>query len=90
MELKIDVKTLVVGIALGIILAATLGANGGSADQTDYGIAIPRGGFALVMDGDGAFYLVDAEKSSAERVTDETRGSKNKYFNFESSPKEKP
>ena len=92
MELKLDVKTLVVGIVLGVILAATLGANGGSADKTDYGIAIPRGGYALVRTASDAFYIVEAEKGEAERVEDATRGSKNKYFYFTSpeQPQGKP
>jgi len=86
MELKLDVKTLVVGIALGVILAATLGASG-SADETDFGIAVPRGGFAVVKTGNGAFYLIDVEKGGAVRIADETRGSKSKYFDFDMSSK---
>ena len=91
MELKLDVKTLVVGIALGVILTATLGANGGSANKADFGIAIEDNGFALVKTAGGAFYLVEAEKNTAERVEDATRGSKNKYFYFTSPerPQEK-
>ena len=36
MELKLDVKTLVIGIAIGVIITAAIGA--GSADKIDFGI----------------------------------------------------
>ena len=84
MQFKLDVKTLVVGIVLGIVLTAGLGAVGGSADKTDFGIAIPNQGFALVQTADGSFYVVDAEKSTAERVIDRSRGSKGNAFTINS------
>lgn len=90
MELKLDVKTLVVGIALGVILAATLGANGGSADKADFGIALENKGLALVMTANGSFYVVDGEKATAERVEDETRGARSKYLLFRGPSDEKP
>lgn len=87
MELKLDVKTLIIGMALGVILASVMGA--GSADESDYGLAISDSGFALVRTASGAFYLVDAKNAKAERIEDRTRGSKNRYFNFDSSASEK-
>ena len=84
MQFKLDVKTLVVGIVLGIVLTAGLGAVGGSADKTDFGIAIPNQGFALVQTANGSFYVVDAEKSTAERVIDRSRGSKGNAFTINS------
>jgi hypothetical protein len=84
MELKLDVKTLVIGIALGAILAATLGANGVSADRADFGIALENKGLALVRTSDGAFYVIEAEKAAARRVEDETKGSRSKYLDFSS------
>lgn len=89
MELKLDVKTLIVGIALGVILAVTLGANGGSADRADFGIAIEDKGWALVRTSDGAFYVIEAEKAAATRVEDDTKGSRSKYLDFSSSSEEK-
>ncbi|MFZ0033533.1 MAG: hypothetical protein WAK60_00915 [Sedimentisphaerales bacterium] len=69
MELKLDVKTLVIGIAVGIIAAAVIGA--GSADKTDFGIAIPSStgeGSALVRTADDGLYIVDAKNGMAIRV----------------------
>ena len=84
MQLKLDVKTLVIGIVLGIVLTAGLGAVGGSADKTDFGLAISEQGFALVQTADGSFYVVDAEKSSAERVVNRTKGSRDSAFTINS------
>ena len=84
MQLKLDVKTLVVGIVLGIILTAGLGAVGGSADKTDFGLALTNQGLALVQTTDGSFYVVDAEKATAERVIDRSRGSKDSVFTINS------
>lgn len=80
MELKLDVKTLVIGIALGIMITATLGVVGGSADKADFGIAIENQGFALVRTPNGSFYIVDAERATAERILDKSRGAGSKYL----------
>lgn len=71
MELKLDVKTLVIGIALGIMITAALGVVGGSADEADFGIAIPSAtgeGSALVRTADDALYIVSARSGMAVRV----------------------
>ena len=70
MELKLDVKTLVIGIVLGIIVTAVIGAVG-SADKTDFGIAISSSlgeGSALVSTSDGGLFLVSAKTGMAVRV----------------------
>jgi hypothetical protein len=69
MELKLDVKTLVIGIALGIIITAVIGA--GSADKADFGIAIPSAtgeGASLVRTADDGLYIVSAKSGMAVRV----------------------
>jgi hypothetical protein len=71
MELKLDVKTLVIGIALGIIVTAVIGAGYGSADKADFGIAIPLGtgeGAALVRTADDGLYIVNSKSGMAIRV----------------------
>ncbi|MCJ7692561.1 MAG: hypothetical protein MUO22_04010 [Sedimentisphaerales bacterium] len=84
MEIKLDVKTLVVGIVLGIVLTISLGAVGGSADKTDFGIAIPNQGFALVQTTNGNFYVVDAERATSELVEDKSKGSRGGAFTINS------
>ncbi|MBN2456662.1 MAG: hypothetical protein JXB29_09045 [Sedimentisphaerales bacterium] len=68
MKLELDVKTLVVGLILGIIVTIALGAAAGSADKADFGIAIENRGSALVRTEDGSFYIVDSQKAEAKRV----------------------
>lgn len=68
MQLKLDVKTLVVGIALGVIITVVLGAGTGSADADRFGIAIQDEGSALVRTSNGDFYIVNPENGMATRV----------------------
>ena len=68
MELKLDIKTLVVGIVLGVIITVVLGAGVGSADADRFGIAIENKGSALVKTQDGNFYIVNAENGVATRI----------------------
>jgi hypothetical protein len=71
MELKLDVKTLMIGIALGVIVTASLGQIGGSADKADFGIAVENRGFALVRSVDGLLYAVNLERAKAELIENE-------------------
>lgn len=66
MELKLDVKTLVIGIVLGVIITAVIGA--GSADKTDFGISVEDKGSALVRTSNGSLYIVNAKNGMATRV----------------------
>jgi hypothetical protein len=96
MELKLDVKTLVIGIALGIIVTAVIGAGVGSADKTDFGIAIPSyagEGSALVRTADDGLYIVNPKNGMAVRVLQasinaepsDRRNTKGKPFSLSSS-----
>jgi hypothetical protein len=96
MELKLDVKTLVIGIALGIIVTAVIGAGVGSADKTDFGIAIPSytgEGAALVRTADDGLYIVNPKNGMAVRVLQasinaepsDRRNTKGKPFSLSSS-----
>lgn len=71
MELKLEVKTLIIGIALGVIVMAALGQVSGSADKADFGIAVQTRGFALVRTMEGLLYAVDIEKAKAELIENE-------------------
>ena len=82
MELKLDVKTLIVGILLGVIFTAVLGVVGGSADKADFGVAIQKNGYALIRTSNGFLYVVDAEQADAELV--ENKDNRNRPLNLES------
>jgi hypothetical protein len=69
MELKLDVKTLVIGIAIGVAVTAVIGA--GSADKADFGISIPSAngeGAALVRTADDGLYVITSRSGMAVRV----------------------
>jgi hypothetical protein len=89
MQLKIDVKSLIAGIALGIIVTAVMGAGVGSADADRFGIAMQYRGSALVQTQDGALYVVNSENGMATRVLhssalrdnpNDHRATKGKFF----------
>jgi hypothetical protein len=80
MELKLEVKTLIVGIALGVIVTAALGQVSGSADKADFGIAVQNKGLALVRAADGTLYSIDLQKSAAELV--ENKDNRNRPLNL--------
>jgi hypothetical protein len=67
MQLKLDVKTLVVGMALGFIITIAIGAGGG-AGEADFGIAVEARGSALVKTQDGSLYIVEPDRAVAEIV----------------------
>jgi hypothetical protein len=90
MELKLDVKTLVIGIVLGVIITAVLGAVG-SADKTDFGLAVEFKGSAIVRADDGSLYVINSENGMATRVMqsrslsadpDDSRTAKGRIFNL--------
>jgi hypothetical protein len=94
MELKLDVKTLVIGIAIGVIVTAVIGAGG--ADKADFGIAIPSStgeGAALVRTADDGLYIVNSKSGMAVRVLQasinaelfDRRNTKGKPFSLSSS-----
>ena len=72
MQLKLDVKTLVIGILLGAAIAAAIGADIGSADAARFGIALEKDGSALVQTSDGSFLIVNPNSGMAVRVLEAT------------------
>ena len=65
MQLKLDVKTLVVGIFLGAVLVSVIGAGAGSADADRFGIAVASSGSAIVKTQDGSLYVVNVTTGMA-------------------------
>lgn len=68
MKLSGDVKTLVIGILLGILLAVVMGQAYSGAGKADFAIAVDNRGLALVRANDGVLYVVDPESERAEIV----------------------
>jgi len=78
MQLRLDVKTLIVGIVLGVIITAAIGAGVGSADATRFGIAVQNKGAALVRTSNGNLFIVEPPSTKARLVLYESGRNKGK------------
>ena len=56
--MKIDIKSAIIGLLLGVIVMITLGAGSGG-NGSDFGFTIPSGSKALIKDSSGRALLVD-------------------------------
>jgi hypothetical protein len=82
MEIKMEAKTLAIGILLGVLIVIALGADGtstplpargginaaGSADKSDYGLGIQNDGFAIVRTASGDFFSINPKTGMAIRI----------------------
>ncbi len=68
MRMNIDVKTLIIGFLLGVVLTMVIGATTGGASKADFGIAIEDNGSAIVRSDDGTLYVVNPDSAKAEYV----------------------
>ncbi len=84
MELRLDTKTLAIGILTGVIITIALGVDGArdsetgrlvdtskfaaTADKTDYGLSINSNGMVMVRTNNGDFFIVNPESGMAVRV----------------------
>lgn len=66
MELKLDLKTLVIGIALGVIVALAIGS--GSVYYPPFATPIKPDGTALVKTQTGHFYIINPLRAMASQV----------------------
>jgi hypothetical protein len=92
MQLKFDVKMLVIGMILGLALAAVLGVDGaGSADADRFGIAVEKEGVAVIRDRGGDFFVLNTTTGMATRVlvqrrlgydVDHSRDDNGRIFNY--------
>lgn len=68
MQIRVDVKSLVVGFVLGAVVFLAMGQALSGAGKADFGIALENGGLALVGANDGTVYVVDPRTARAETV----------------------
>lgn len=64
---NLDGKTLLIGLALGILVAAAIGAGTGSANSSDFGIAVGANS-ALVKTADGSMFVINTDTAMAHLV----------------------
>ena len=65
--MKIDLKSFVAGVILVVGITLIMGAAG-TVDKTEFGFAVPQGGYAIVTDRAGQLYVVQSRMGTAERV----------------------
>ena len=91
MEIKLDVKTLFLGILFGVMLTVLVGANGqravsrgvaSTADKADFGIAVHEDARAVVRTTEGYLYTIDPDNSRARLVVYESCRYKGRAFNL--------
>lgn len=68
MQIRIDMKSLVTGLILGLVVFLAMGEVLGGAGKADFGLSIGYRGYALVRDNSGMTYVVDPQKARAEAV----------------------
>jgi hypothetical protein len=84
MEIRLEAKTLAIGVLLGAVITILLGANTvrdrvtgrlvdtstlvESAERTDYALTIGQSGWALVRTQNGDFFIVNPTTAMATRV----------------------
>jgi hypothetical protein len=68
MQIRIDVKSLVMGLVLGAVVFLAMGQVYDGAGKADFGLAVDRSGFAIVQDKGGIIYVVDPQREKASIV----------------------
>ncbi|MCK4999378.1 MAG: hypothetical protein KAS23_07580 [Anaerohalosphaera sp.] len=63
--MKLDIKSAIIGLLLGIIIMITSGASSGGGGAS-FGFAIPSGCKALVKDQHGQALLIDPDTGKAD------------------------
>jgi len=82
MQIKIDIKSLVAGLIIGIVVFMAMGEVLSSADRTDYGLAIGYRGYALVRDNAGMTYVIDPQRGRANLVEHDDGPYKGRYLDL--------
>jgi len=69
--MKIDLKSLIVGLAIGAMLMLAFGAGrdaGSVRSFAGFGFAVPSGGKALVKEKTGDAFIIDVDTGKADRI----------------------
>ncbi len=82
MQIRIDTKSLVVGLVLGIVVFVAMGEVLSGAGKTDFGLAIDYRGYALVRDNAGIVYMIDPQTARAQLVEHRDGPYKGRYLDL--------
>ncbi len=68
MQIKIDVKSLIVGLILGAVVFLAMGQVYSGAGESDFGFTVDRTGYAIVRDKAGMIYVIEPQRERARMV----------------------
>ena len=68
MQIRIDVKSVLLGLILGGVVFLVMGQALSGAGKADFAIAVENRGYAIVRANDGTLYAVDPVKGRAETI----------------------
>lgn len=82
MKVSLDVKTLIIGILVGLMLAMVMGQASITAGKTDFALSLDGKGYGLVRADDGTLYIIDPAQKRAEFIDYRTGPYKGRPFNL--------
>lgn len=68
MQIRVDIKSVVVGFILGAVVFLAMGQALSGAGKADFGFAVENNGMAVVRANDGMVYVIDPTRAKAETV----------------------
>jgi hypothetical protein len=85
MQIKIDVKSLIIGLVLGAVVFLVMGQVNDGAGETDYGLAVDRTGFAIVRDKENIIYVIDPQREKATIVAYDNGPYKGRFMDLDTN-----
>lgn len=65
--MRVDLKSVVLGLLLGVLVVFALAARGGGTSSV-FGFAVPTGGKAIIKAQNGDAFIIDADTAKAQWV----------------------
>ena len=65
--MRVDLKSVVLGLLLGVLVVFALAAGGGGTSSV-FGFAVPAGGKAIIKAANGDAFIIDADTAKAQWV----------------------
>jgi len=67
--MRVDLKSVVLGLLLGVLVVFALAARGGGGGTSSvFGFAVPAGGKAIIKAENGDAFIIDADSAKAQWV----------------------
>jgi hypothetical protein len=83
MQIKIDIKSLIVGLIIGAVVFLAMGQVYSGAGEADFGFTVDRTGFAIVRDKAGIAYVIDPQRERAKIIFHGDGPYKGRPFNLD-------